>query len=64
MTFHYTNGTTRRIRNPSAKHLYDVQVLTAGGEFGTWEIDANNRTQAAKIAEREGCQVRSVNMVG
>jgi len=55
---------SRNIRNASTKHLYDVQVLTAAGQFETWAIDANSRAQAAKIAEREGCQVRSVNMVG
>lgn len=53
----------RKIKNAAAKHMYDVQVLTAAGQLETWEIDAANRTQAGKIAEREGTQVRSVNMV-
>jgi len=55
---------TRRIQNSSTKHLYELRVLTLEGKFENWEIDANNRTQAAKIAEREGVQVSSVNMVG
>jgi hypothetical protein len=55
---------TRRIGNPHTKHLYDVEVLTKEGARETWEIDANNRAQASKVAEKEGAQVRSVNMVG
>jgi hypothetical protein len=53
-----------RFHNANAKHRYDVQVLTAGGLFQTWEIDANDRRQAARVATRQGAQVRSVNMVG
>lgn len=55
---------TRRFHTLNTKHSYDVQVLTKEGQFETWEVYANNRNQAAKIAEREGAQVRSVNMVG
>jgi hypothetical protein len=52
------------IHDASKKHRFDVAVLTPEGARETWEIDANNRAQASKLAEREGCQVRSVNMVG
>jgi hypothetical protein len=55
---------TREIKNAAMTHTYDVSVLTKEGSFGTWEIDAKNRDQAVRIAEREGAQVRSVNMIG
>jgi predicted transposase YbfD/YdcC len=54
----------RKFHNLSKRHRYDVAVLTAAGKFETWEIDANNRDQASRIATQEGAQVRSVNMVG
>jgi hypothetical protein len=55
---------TTRIHNLSLPHRYDVEVLTKAGQFETWEIDARDRNQAGRIAEREGAQVRSVNMIG
>lgn len=62
--------------NLSAKHRYEVEVIirdyvvTTGGGYGARTIrdyitvDANNRTQAAAIATKNGYEVASVNMVG
>lgn len=44
-------------------HLYDVYVRIEGYEH-IIEVDAMNRNQAAKIAEKAGYVVESVNMVG
>ena len=53
----------------SKAHRYDVVVVTPEGERAIRVIDANNRTQAAKIAEKDDSgarvyQVSSVNMIG
>lgn len=42
----------------SKRHSYDV-----GTNDGTVCVDANNRSQAKKIAEKHGYTVRDVNMV-
>lgn len=48
-----------RLGNKQAKHLYEV-----GTDKGRIEVDANNRSQAVKLAEKHGYIVRDVNMVG
>lgn len=47
-----------RINTPNTKHLYTIETTT-----GYVDVEANNRTQAAAIAKRNGYEVRSVNMV-
>lgn len=52
-----------------AKHLYSVEVRETSSETQNAnrkqvDVYANNRTQAAKIAEMAGYEVCSVNMVG
>ena len=49
-----------RINKPNSKHLYMIEV--AYGEY--IKVEANNRTQAAAIAKRNGYEVRSVSMEG
>ena len=71
--------TTVQLGSANAKHRYDVEVTqlapgltydTNTGEekvayfFNTISVDANDRNQAARIAEKAGYTVRSVNMVG
>jgi hypothetical protein len=46
--------------NANAKHLYEIGV----SPNEVIEVEANNRAQAAKIAEKAGYTVRDVNMVG
>ena len=48
----------------NAKHSYDVEVITLDGARRTFDIHASNRDQAARIAERAGYEVASVNMTG
>lgn len=64
---------TNRIWHPDmaptlkGKHAYDIEVYMAGtsDEIKTFaNVVANNRDQAARIIERDGHRVRSVNMVG
>lgn len=43
--------------NPA--HSYDIQT-----DRGTIEVHANNRDQAARLAEKAGYKVYSVNMTG
>lgn len=52
-----------RIHNSGKVHRYECETLSKAGAFGTVSVDANTRTQAAKICASEGYQVRSVNMV-
>jgi hypothetical protein len=49
----------------NAKHLYEVEYmsLTHNAVFYI-RVHATNRSQAARIAERNGFTPRSVNMVG
>ena len=51
-------------RDDRKRHRYDLEVMFLDGTFGTMTVDANDRSQAARVAEAEGYQVRSVNMVG
>lgn len=44
-------------------HLYDVYIRIDGKEH-IIEVFANNRNQAARMAEKAGYVVDSVNMVG
>jgi hypothetical protein len=58
-----------QLGNPKAKHLYEVQTYLYDysvnrAQHLTVEVHANNRTQAAAVAKREGYVVASVNMVG
>ena len=45
-------------------HSYDVEIRNAQGNIMFISVKAKTRAQAAKIAERMGHAVRSVNMVG
>jgi hypothetical protein len=50
-----------------AAHGYDVEVTVPGDTSGTFQyvyVHATNRNQAARIAEKAGYEVRSVNMIG
>ena len=48
----------------NAKHCYDVETVDRDGARRTFDIHASNRDQAARIAERAGLVVMSVNMTG
>jgi hypothetical protein len=48
-----------KLGSETAKHLYEIG--TANGRI---EVQANNRSQAERIAEKAGYVVRDVNMVG
>jgi hypothetical protein len=45
-------------------HSYDVEIKNEQGHIAFISVEARNRSQAAKIVERMGYAVRSVNMVG
>jgi hypothetical protein len=49
-----------RIGNQKSAHLYEIQVKSNQSIL----VDANNRNQAARIAEKAGYRVMSVNMIG
>lgn len=49
--------------NGRTSHLYTVGV-SKDGATGQIDVEANNRDQAARVAERNGYEVRDVNMVG
>lgn len=55
-----------RINKPGTKHLYEIEIVTEYGLKGTIEVEANNRSQAARLAAKfDGpCDVWSVNMTG
>jgi hypothetical protein len=54
-----------RLGNPSARHLYQVEVWNNERGCVDWiEVDANDRAHAGRIAARNDYVVRSVNMVG
>ena len=55
--------TIATIKNDKARHSYDVEVGD-GRMDGYVTVEANSRDQAARIAERAGYVVRSVNMIG
>lgn len=48
-----------RINTPNTQHLYSL-----GTQKGTIEVEANNRAQAARIADRQGYIVNDCNMIG
>lgn len=53
----------------TTKHLYEIEVFVAVGDAplagrSHVQVNANSRTQAAKIAKDAGYVVASVNMVG
>lgn len=59
--------------NSNAKHAYEIEIAThtpsadlqvTVTEYSTIKVLANNRTQAASIAKKNGYFVRSVNMIG
>lgn len=45
-------------------HAYDIEVSDAAGNLSTIRVEARNRSQAARKAEKAGYTVRSVNMIG
>jgi hypothetical protein len=45
-------------------HSYDVEIKNEQGNIAFISVQARTRNQAAKIVERMGYVVRSVNMVG
>jgi len=45
-------------------HSYDVEIKNEQGNIAFIAVQAKNRNQAARIVERMGYAVRSVNMVG
>jgi hypothetical protein len=45
-------------------HLYDVEIKNEQGRIAFIYVEAKTRSQAAKIVQRMGYAVRSVNMVG
>lgn len=56
-----------RYTDRKGTHAYDVEAYVAGSSRGRvifCNVIANNRDQAARIVERDGHRVCSVNMVG
>lgn len=54
-----------RIYTPNTKHLYEISFADAEGKHaGTVQVEANNRSQATRLAEKNGYAVRDINMVG
>lgn len=51
---------TPRVKMPNTKHLYR---LTVDGRRSL-DVEANNRDQAARIAESYGYEVHDCNMIG
>ena len=58
---YYSN---RIIAKATGRHSYDVETKTRNGARGHVWVQADNRTQAAKAAEKAGFLVFSVNMTG
>jgi len=58
------NAVKIRLGERPAAHLYELEVEPKDGVTPRVQVDANNRDQAARIAEQAGYVVRSVNMVG
>jgi hypothetical protein len=50
-----------RLGDPKAKHSYEIQIAKP---YVTIKVDANNRSQAARIAAKAGYPILSVNMIG
>lgn len=48
-----------KFKNQKAAHGYDIETSK-----GYIYVEAHNRAQAARIAEKNGYEVYSVNMVG
>lgn len=57
------NGEKIRLGKSDAAHLYTLAVLKDGIR-GEIDVEATNRSQASRIAEKAGYEVGSVNMVG
>jgi hypothetical protein len=53
----------RLLYNEGYKHSYDIETVI-DSQIAYVSIEANNRTQAAGFAEKQGYVVRSVNMTG
>lgn len=55
-----------RYTDRKGSHAYHVEAYIAGSqkERVTFNVIANNRDQAARLVERDGHRVNSVNMVG
>lgn len=57
--------TQQEISNAKYKHQFSVEVRNADwSKHESIYVDANNRNQAARIVEKLGWTVCSVNMVG
>ena len=54
----------KTLGNKKAAHLYEVEVAHDNGAVERWDVHANTRDQAGKLAKQWGVAVRSVNMVG
>lgn len=52
-----------RIDTPNTTHLYEIEV-NKGDVHGSIDVEANNRMQAARLTQKAGYEVMSVNMVG
>lgn len=52
-----------RIYTPNTQHLFRIGFGN-GKHEGEFDVEANNRTQAASIVRKLGYMVRDVNMVG
>jgi hypothetical protein len=52
-----------RINTPNSTHLYTLTVIKDNVR-GSVDVEARNRDQAARIAQRAGYEVHDVNMVG
>lgn len=50
-----------RIYTPNTKHSF---ADAEGKHAGTVQVEANNRSQATRLAEKNGYVVRDINMVG
>ena len=56
--------TMNNITNDKAKHQYIVDALNLNNQRETIQVDANTRTQAAKIVTTLGYTMQSINMIG
>lgn len=52
-----------RIVKPGTSHLYTLGIQVRG-VHGEIDVEANNRDQATRMAERQGFTVRDCNMIG
>lgn len=53
-----------RLNRPNTAHLYRIETIDKDGKKIEIDVEANNRDQAARDAEKAGYPVHSVNMIG